>query len=137
MNLRLQRVCELLKRELGTIFVRDLQFGGALVTVSGVDITPDLKQAHVFVSVLGTPAQRRGAMETFDRERVALQRELMKRVTLKHTPQLNFKLDDSIERGTRVIELMDELGLKAQPFSGVSEELDDEDEDDEVDENER
>ncbi len=128
MNLRLQRVCELLKRELGTIFVRDLQFGGALVTVSGVDITPDLKQAHVFVSVLGGPGDQRRAMEELERNATPLQNELMKRVTLKHTPHLNFKLDDSIERGTRVIELMDELGLKAQPFSGVSEELEDDDE---------
>jgi ribosome-binding factor A len=131
MNLRLQRVCELLKRELGTILLKNLQFGGALVTVSGVDITPDLKQAHVFVSVLGTPADRRKAMEELEREAVPLQRELMKRVTLKHSPHLNFKLDDSIERGTRVIELMDELGLKAQPFSRVSEASDDEGADDE------
>ncbi len=133
MNLRLQRVCELLKRELGTILVRDLQFGTALVTVSGVDITPDLKQAHVFVSVLGSPADRRKAMEELERNRTPLQHELTKRVTLKHTPHLNFKLDDSIERGTRVLEVMEELGLKAQGPVRLDEEFDDEDSDEEED----
>jgi ribosome-binding factor A len=130
MNLRLQRVCELLKRELGSILVRDMQFDSPLVTVSGVDITPDLKQAHVFVSVLGTANQRRDAIASLEQNRVSLQRELMKRVVLKHTPNLNFKLDDSIERGTRILEIMDDLGLPDTTASGFEE--DDEYEDDEA-----
>ncbi len=112
MKHRLVRVRELLKRELGSVIVRDLQFTSPLVTISDVDITPDLKQAHVFVSALGTDGQRRAAIETLELHRVELQQELSKRVVLKNTPHLNFRLDDSIERGTRVITIMNELGLE-------------------------
>ena len=111
MKYRLERVCEVLKRELGTIMVKEMRFSSPLVTVSGVDITPDLKQAHVFISALGSDTQRREALVVLDQNRAMLQHELSKRVVLKNTPHLNFKLDESIERGTRVISIMDELGL--------------------------
>jgi ribosome-binding factor A len=81
------------------------------VTVSGVDITPDLKQAHVFMGVIGNDNQRREAIETLTKSRAMLQSELAKRIVMKHTPHLNFKLDEALERGTRVISIMNELGL--------------------------
>jgi ribosome-binding factor A len=114
MKNRLVRVCEVLKREIGVIIRRELEFENTLVTVSDVDITPDLKQAHIFISALGTPAGRRKAMEALENHRVMFQTELSRRVQMKHTPHLNFRLDDAIERGTRVIDIMDELGLKEE-----------------------
>jgi len=53
MSQRLDRINELLRREISTVLQRDFEFGGALVTVSGVDITQDLREAKVFVGVLG------------------------------------------------------------------------------------
>jgi ribosome-binding factor A len=114
MKNRLVRVCEVLKREIGVIIRRELEFENTLVTVSDVDITPDLKQAHIFISALGSPAGRRKAMEALENHRVMFQTELSRRVQMKHTPHLNFRLDDAIERGTRVIDIMDELGLKEE-----------------------
>lgn len=114
MKHRLERVCEVLKRELGIIICRELDFGSVLVTVGDVDITPDLKQAHVFISALGTPGQQRAAIEKLEQNRVRLQSEFSKRVVLKHTPHLNFKLDGSIERGSRILNIMDELGLEEE-----------------------
>jgi ribosome-binding factor A len=111
MKHRLERVCEVLKRELGRIILRDLTFSTPLVTVSGVEITPDLKQAHVYVSALGTDAQRQEVLLVLEQNRGMLQLQISKRVVLKHTPHLNFKLDDSIERGSRVISILDDLGL--------------------------
>ena len=111
MKHRIERVCEVLKRELGQIILRDLTFPTPLVTVSGVDITPDLKQAHVFVSALGTEAQRQSVLSVLEENRVMLQAQISKRVVLKHTPHLNFKLDDSIARGSRVLNILDDLGL--------------------------
>lgn len=111
MKFRLERVREVLKRELSSIMVREIRFSSPLVTVSDVDITPDLKQAHVFVSAIGNDSQRREAIELLEHNRAMLQHELSKRVVLKNTPHLNFKLDESIERGARVITIMDELGL--------------------------
>lgn len=115
MKHRLERVCEVIKRELGMIIVRELDFAGVLVTVSAVDITPDLKQAHVFVSALGKPYEQRHAIEKLELNRAHLQSELAKRVSLKHTPHLYFKLDASLERGTRILSIMDELGLEEKP----------------------
>ena len=112
MKHRIERVCEILKREVGIIICRELDFGSALVTVSAVDITPDLKQAHVFVSALGSPGQQRRALEALERNRVMIQSEVARRVTLKYTPHLYFKIDAAIERGTRVLSIMDELGLE-------------------------
>lgn len=111
MKHRLERVCEVLKRELGVILLREIDFAPILVTISSVDVTPDLKQAHVYVSALGNPGQQRQVLEKLEHNRVHLQGEIAKRVTLKHTPHLFFKLDEAIERGSRVLNIMNELGL--------------------------
>jgi ribosome-binding factor A len=108
---RLARVCEVLKRELGVIIPREIDTRDALVTVASVDITPDLKQAHIYVSSLGSPGASRRALELFEKNRTHLQTELSRRVHIKHTPHLHFHLDESIVRGTRVIGIMEELGL--------------------------
>mgnify|MGYP002628502405 CR=1 FL=1 len=108
---RLARVCEVLKRELGVIIPREIDVRSALVTVASVDITPDLKQAHVYVSAMGNSPARRKIMQGLDDSRVRIQAELNKRMKMKQTPHLHFHLDESIERGTRVIKLMDDLGL--------------------------
>ncbi len=111
MKHRLERVCEVLKRELGVIILRELTFSSPLVTVSAVDVTPDIKQAHVYISALGSNTQRHAAIALLEQNRAHLQAELSKRVVLKHTPHLNFKLDESLERGSRVLNILDELGL--------------------------
>ncbi len=112
MNHRIERVCEIIKRELGLIIVRELTFSAPLVTVNSVDITPDLKQAHIFISALGSEGEKRRALGVLEHNRVLLQNELAKRIVLKQTPHLHFKFDESIERGTRVLGILDELGLE-------------------------
>ena len=104
----------MIKRELGVIIAREITFSSPLVTVSGVDITPDLKQAHVFVSALGSNSDRRNAIKLLEQNRVILQSALAKRVVIKHTPHLHFKLDDSVERGVRVLHILDDLGLEPE-----------------------
>lgn len=108
MKHRLLRVNELLKRELSAIMTRELSFAGALVTLNQVDVTPDLKQAHAYISVLGKEDQK-SVMANLDEHRTILQHALAKAVTLKYTPQLVFHLDDSIERGARVFEILQEI----------------------------
>jgi ribosome-binding factor A len=111
MKNRLARVCEVLKRELGILASRDIDFHGDLVTVGSVDITPDLKQAHVYISALGPAGASRRALESLEKNRTHLQTELSRRIQIKHTPHLHFHADESIERGTRVMGIMEELGL--------------------------
>ena len=108
MKQRMLRVNEVVKRELSGIIAREMTFEGALVSISHVDVTPDLKNAHVFVSVLGTEA-RESVMGKLVSHRPALQAELARHVTMKYTPHLIFHLDNSIERGARIIQIMQEM----------------------------
>jgi ribosome-binding factor A len=108
MKHRLLRVNEVVKRELSMIITRDMRFEDVLVTVNQVDITPDLRKAHVFVSVLGKGSAR-GVIEKLETNRTILQAELSKHVVLKYTPHLAFHLDESIERGARVFKILQEI----------------------------
>jgi ribosome-binding factor A len=118
MKHRLDRVNEVLKRELGDLIRREITFTAKLVTVQQVDITPDLKHAHVFISIIGTEEEQHAAMAQLHDHRLPLQAELSKRVVLKYTPQLHFKLDASVERGLRVLSILEELDLPPEPPAG-------------------
>ena len=109
MKHRLQRVNELIKRELGDLIIRECRFTAQLVTVQQVDVSPDLKQAHVYISVIGSEAERNQAMATLHAARVSFQNVLAKRVVLKFTPHLHFKIDEAAERGDRVLNILSEL----------------------------
>lgn len=111
MKHRLKRVQEVIKRELSEIIVRDLTFNSVLVTVQEVDITPDLKHAHVFVSMLGSEEAKHAALAKLHDSRKMLQSEMSKRVVLKYTPQLHFKFDEALERGTRVIDILGTIDI--------------------------
>ena len=108
---RLERVNELLKRELGEMIRRDFVFEAPLVTVQQVDVTPDLKHAHVYLSVIGSPGQQQKVLSSLLAKRGALQHAISRRIVMKYTPQLHFKMDTGIERGNHVIRIMDELNL--------------------------
>ena len=108
MKHRMLRVNEVVKRELSGIIAREISFEGALVTVNHVDVKSDLKSAHVFVSVLGAEKPE-SVMAKLEKHRPAFQAELAGRVTMKFTPHLIFHLDESIARGSRVVEILQEI----------------------------
>jgi len=108
MKHRMLRINEVVKRELSGIIAREVSFDGALVSVNHVDVTSDLKNAHVFVSVLGSGI-RESVVNKLASHRATLQAELARNVTMKYMPHLIFHLDDSIERGARVIEILQEI----------------------------
>jgi len=109
MKHRLARVAEILKRELSSAVLREVPSDGALITVNSVDVSPDLRNAIVFVGVLGTAAQQKQALQRLEHHRVALQAECAKRVILKFTPHLTFKLDESLERGSRILDILNAI----------------------------
>jgi len=111
MSFRTKRVSEIILRELGTIIHRELSFPVPLVTISAVDITPDLKNAHIFVSAIGDTNHRGSILEILEKNRAMLQSELAKRVVIKYTPHLHFRFDEGVERGTRVLNILDELDI--------------------------
>jgi len=108
MKHRQLRLNELVKRELSTTITREINFEGVLVSINAVDVTPDLKNAHVFVSILGATTGAR-VIDKLEAHRPVLQAELSRHVVLKYTPHLIFHIDDSIERGTRVLEILQNL----------------------------
>jgi ribosome-binding factor A len=109
MKHRLARVAEILKRELSAAILREVPAEGVIITVNAVDVSPDLRNATVHVGILGTAAQQRQALERLEQHRAVLQAESAKRVVLKFTPHLKFRLDGSVERGLRVLDILDEL----------------------------
>jgi ribosome-binding factor A len=108
MKRRLLRVNELVKRELSGIIAREINFEDALVSINHVDVAADLKNAHVFVSVLGSGPDAE-VISKLEASRPVLQAELGRHLTLKYTPHLLFHLDTSIARGSRVIEILREI----------------------------
>jgi ribosome-binding factor A len=116
MSLRLERVRELLKRELGEIIRRELPLAEAgLITVNEVGVAPDLKSATVFVGVIGTPEQRKKAANLLDKESKRIQGMIGRAVVLKYTPHLKFVIDEAIERGNRVLEILEQIEKTSPP----------------------
>lgn len=109
MKHRLQRVNELIKRELSDLINRECRFESKLVTIQQVSITPDLKHAHVYISIIGAEAEQHRDMAMLHEARAQLQHDLSRRIVLKYTPHLHFKLDESIERGDRILGILDDL----------------------------
>ncbi len=120
-SLRVQRVQELLKRQLGEIILREVQLSrGGMITVNDVEVTKDLQSATVYVGVIGNEAQVKEGMEMLQTERKRLQGLVGRAVVLKYTPQLRFVLDQSISRGNRVLKILDEIERSAPPNEGPS-----------------
>ena len=109
-SLRHQRVRQLLKREIGEVIRREIPVGEAgLITVNDVGVAGDLQSATVFVGIIGTAEQQRKGFEMLKKERLRIQGLLGRAVVLKYTPKLRFVLDDSVQRGNRVLEIIDEI----------------------------
>ena len=79
------------------------------VTVTGVETSPDLRHARVFISVLGSERKREATLAGLDAAHSVLQGALARELRLKRTPQLAFEYDPSVERGVRMKKLIDEL----------------------------
>lgn len=110
MSQRLDRINELLRREISACIEKHFEFPDTLVTVHDVETAVDLKNANVFIGVIGSPDQGRAVLNKLNGKRGFIQGVVMKRVVLRNTPLLHFKMDDSIERGVRILNLLDEIG---------------------------
>jgi ribosome-binding factor A len=90
--------------------VRDLKDPRiGLVTVTGVTVTPDLREATVYVSVLGSKKVRQASMEGLASAHGVLQARIGRELSLRRTPTLAFTYDDAVERGVEMTKLIDEL----------------------------
>lgn len=110
MSRRIERVSKLVKEQISEILLtlnfRDCGF----LTVTAANISPDLKEGRVYVSVIGTPQQRQRAITELERLHGTIQNDLASRIVLKYTPRLRFMLDDTEDRARHIEKLLDELG---------------------------
>lgn len=123
MSRRTERVGELLREELSELLVRgvkDPRVERGLVSVTAVDVSPDLRYATVYVSHLGSEEERAEVLEGLEHAAAYLHNELVRRLPMKHVPRLRFRFDPSIERGARLSVLIRQLSRKdAEPEHDV------------------
>jgi len=107
----MDRVDELLRQEIGRILAKDVQDPHiGFATVTDVETTSDLRHARVWVSVIGGAPERAETLAALERAMGFVRHELGVRLRIKRIPALHVTLDDSAERGTRVLRIIEELG---------------------------
>jgi ribosome-binding factor A len=112
-NERMRRVNEAVREVVsqGVGELKDPRIG--FVTVTGVETSPDLRHARVFVSVLGSESKREKTLTGLAAAHGLLQARLARELRMKRTPQLAFEYDPTVERGVRMTQLIDELAPDA------------------------
>jgi ribosome-binding factor A len=119
MTARTDRIDELFRQEITAILTREVddpKIGFA--TITGVETQPDLRHAKVTVSVIGPTAARREAIVAMGKAMPFVRHELGKRLRMKRIPEFHLELDETLERGTRVLHLLDELEAGHVPDDG-------------------
>lgn len=121
-NRREDQLSGVIIRELSDLIrmrMKDPRIGFASIT--GVELSHDLRYAKVYVSVLGTPQEQRETMRGLESATGFLRRELAQRLTIRHVPEISFHLDESIARGARVLDLLKQVqGESTAPESDES-----------------
>ncbi|MFD2616847.1 30S ribosome-binding factor RbfA [Terrilactibacillus laevilacticus] len=109
-NLRSHRIGEQMKKELSDIIqnkIKDPRVG--FVTVTGVEVTGDLQQSTVYISVLGSNEDKENTITGLSKAKGFIRSEVGKRIRLRKTPDIIFKFDESIEYGNHINQLLHEL----------------------------
>ena len=111
---RTRRVAELIRRALADI-IRDRlpDHGLGLLSITATEVTRDLSRATVFISLLGEEEDQERATKILNEESSALRHELSRTLNLRHTPEIKFRYDLSIERGARLSRLIDGLSISS------------------------
>ena len=108
MTIRTERINETLRTEISQLLLKDINDPrlDGIITITEVSASPDLKNAQVFISVLGTKQQQDEALEGMKSAASFLRRSLRNRIMLRNTPFLSFKLDNSAEIGDNLLKLI-------------------------------
>ncbi|MFH1497980.1 MAG: 30S ribosome-binding factor RbfA [Verrucomicrobiota bacterium] len=117
MSTRILRVNELIHREIGAVLRKRYQSEAVTITITGVEVTPDLQHGKVFVSVTGDDDHVAERFNWLRHHAKEIRHELARNLVLKQMPLLTYHIDTSTERGNRVLGLLDELTAqeKAKP----------------------
>lgn len=110
MTTRQEKVRELLRVEISEILRREFKDPRlGFVTITDVEVTADLKHAKVFVSVMGSEQERRDNMAILKKAEHFIRQALARRVKMKTLPEVDFRLDTSVDHGVRIFELLDQI----------------------------
>ncbi len=103
------RVSELVKREVSEV-VQGLNLADCgFITITAAEVSPDLKDGRIYLSVIGSAEQKQRALDVLERQHGHIQYELAHRIVLKYTPRLKFVLDETEARASHIEHLLDEL----------------------------
>jgi ribosome-binding factor A len=117
----MEKVGDLIRTELADIILRKLKDPRVgFVTITHVEVSPDLRHARVLISVLGSDEQKKDTMKGLKSAAPFMRVELGKRMKLRVTPELAFTFDESIERGAHMLELLE--SIKKEHKDGEGEE---------------
>lgn len=109
MSNRTLRVNELIQRELSDILRKRYQTEALTITLTEVRVAPDLRDARVFVSVVGSAEELESKLRWLKARSRELRAELGKRIVLKYLPRFDYVADHSMEQGTKILRMLDEI----------------------------
>lgn len=111
MSRRTERLNRAIQQEISTLLEKQIQDPrlSTLISITGVATTEDLRHVRVYVSVLGDEETRTQALAGFRAASGFIRREVSTNLRMRHAPEFSFVYDDSIERGSAVLEMLDRL----------------------------
>lgn len=110
MSLRTERVASLIKEEVGMLFTREYRDPGyGFITVTDVHMSPDLRIAKIYVSIMGTEAVKQKTMAMLQNKKRAIRSFIGSHLTLKFTPTVNFYLDETLDRVAKIDQLIKQI----------------------------
>jgi len=117
MTRRVQRLNNLIRHEISELLQRQVKDPrlGSFIAITEVSISPDLRHARIFVSHIGSEEEKQETMNALASASGFFRRELAKRLRLRHIPELSFQWDDSIERGSHLLQLIDQITVEDTP----------------------
>ena len=115
MSRRIDKVNDLVRDELSDIILREVRDPrlGSLISITRVEVTPDLRSARVSVSIMSPPAEQEESIRALNAAASYFHRELKARLELRRVPFLSFKLDTSIEKGAELLSLINEVAQES------------------------
>ncbi|HEX9004495.1 MAG TPA: 30S ribosome-binding factor RbfA [Blastocatellia bacterium] len=118
------RLAQELKSEISAIITRELPHHRlGFITITDVKVSPDLRYARVFISVLGPSEDRIRTLETLDSEKAFIRQLIGRRFRLRHTPEITFVYDETVENADHMMRLMDEIKKELpEETEGIKEE---------------
>ena len=113
MNRRIERINSQLRSEISKMILTDIKYPrmSGVVSITRVETTGDMSYAKVYVSVYGSDTDKRNTLKAMSSARGFIQNELLHRLAIRRPPSLSFRLDETIEQGNEILELLDSLDI--------------------------